>query len=125
MAKQRKNSTVKGRVGERELADVLKRFGWPARRGQQRSGVDQADVIDGPAGWHFECKRTERLNLWAAYEQAQGDCAPGEEPIVAVRRNHSPWLAVVDLRCLLRLIQRQAPRAPAEQAALDEMLDGA
>lgn len=98
------NSRQKGARGERELAGVLAEFGWPARRGQQRSGVDQADVIDGPPGIHFECKRVESLNVWAAYAQAQRDAPNDHTPVVAMRRNKSPWLAVVDLRTLLRLL---------------------
>lgn len=108
------NSRAKGKVGELELSKVLGEFGWPARRGQQRSGVDQADVIDGPPGWHFEVKRTEKIQLWKAVEQANRDAPAGEVPVVVTRRNRSPWLAVVDLRTLLRLVRAAAgePFAP-------------
>ena len=98
-------SRDKGARGERELAGVLREAGWPeARRGQQRSGLDQADVIGGPDGIHFEVKRVERLRPWAAYEQATEDAGAGEEPVVAFRRSQGPWLAIVDLRALLRLL---------------------
>lgn len=102
------NSRSKGSAGEREFAAVLRESGWPqARRGQQRSGLDQADVVDGPDGCHFEVKRVERLNVWSAYEQATRDAGPGEQPIVAMRRNRSPWLAVVDLGRLLEMLRER------------------
>ena len=112
-----KRSRDKGKRGERELAEVLREHGWRgAVRGQQRSGLDQADVVGGPAGWHFECKRVERLSLWPAWEQAQRDARAGGAGAgiaVVTRRNSSPWLAVVELRVLLRLIghEEEALRA--------------
>jgi len=112
------NSRQKGARGERELAQVLSEFGWPARRGQQRSGVDQADVIDGPPGVHFECKRVETLNVWSAYEQACRDAPAEHMPVVAMRRNKSPWLAVVDLRVFLRLLGG----APSVEKQLAQLL---
>ena len=116
--KQGSGNRRRGAEGERELAGVLREFGWNAKRGQQRSGLEQADVVDGPPGWHFECKRTEALNVWSAFAQASRDRQPGEVPVVATRRNNSPWLAVLDLRTLLRLVQANAnaplPRDPAE-----------
>lgn len=109
--KSKINSRSKGANGERELAGVLSSFGFAARRGQQRSGVDSADVIDGPPGWHFEVKRVERLNLWQAFAQAQRDAPNGETPLVAARRNHGPWLAIVDLRVLLGMIAGRSANA--------------
>lgn len=112
-----KRSRDKGKRGERELAEVLREHGWNgARRGQQRSGLDQADVVGGPPGWHFECKRVEKLALWPAWEQATRDAkaaGAGAGVAVVTRRNSSPWLAVVELRVLLRLIghEEEALRA--------------
>lgn len=103
------NSRRKGKQGELELAAVLREAGWPlARRGQQRSGVDQADVIDGPAGVHFEGKRVERLNPWKALAQARHDAPHGALPVVAARRNGSEWVAILDLRSFLGLLQAAA-----------------
>lgn len=99
------NSRQKGARGERELAAVLREEGWiGAMRGQQRSGCEQADVVGGPAGVHWEVKRVERLLLAKAVEQARRDARPGEVPIVAHRRSQEPWMATLDLRVLLRLL---------------------
>ncbi|QDP57847.1 MAG: putative protein D14 [Prokaryotic dsDNA virus sp.] len=108
------NSRQKGARGERELASVLREEGWTgAMRGQQRSGCEQADVVGGPAGVHWEVKRVERLLLAKAVEQARRDARPGEVPIVAHRRSQEPWLATLDLKVLLRLL------AWAEAAGVD------
>lgn len=114
MKPKRAEGRRKGAVGERELAAVLAAHGWPARRGQQRSGVDTADVIDGPPGWHFECKRTEALQLRKATAQAKRDAPRGTVPVVAHRWNGGPWLAIVDLDAFLRLLP---PASPAPMPA--------
>jgi len=102
---RRINSRAKGAAGEREFAAVLRAAGWPtARRGQQRSGLDQADVIDGPREVHWEVKRVEALSVWAAAAQAARDAGPGEVPVVAMRRNGGDWLAVVPLTFLLQVL---------------------
>ena len=100
----------RGKVGERELAELLRRWGFAAKRGQQRSGLDQADVIGLP-GWHIECKRVESLNVWAAFGQAARDAQAAQDrgegevaPLVAARRDRSPWLAVVRLEDFLALL---------------------
>lgn len=98
------NSCQKGKAGERELASVLREAGWlDARRGQQRSGLDQSDVIGLP-GWRLECKRVERLNVFEAFAQAQRDAGGDEEPMVAARRNGGAWLAVVRLDTMLGIL---------------------
>lgn len=122
------NSRNKGAVGERELAGVLVEFGWSARRGQQfAGGPESPDVVGGPPGYHIEVKRVEALNVWAAFAQAARDCGD-RVPMVAMRRNRSPWLAVVDLRHLLGLLRAlearggPSPQEAEVQQALREML---
>lgn len=114
------NGRAKGKTGELEFKDLLREHGWAdARRGQQRSGVDQADVIGGPPGVHFEVKRVEALNVWAAFEQAERDAPAGTTPVVAMRRNRSRWLAVLPIEVLLELLRRDG-RA---EKALDTLLE--
>lgn len=124
-----RRSKRRGKVGERELAEVLREAGFAgARRGQQRSGLDQADVIGLP-GWHVECKRTETLNVWRAFEQAARDAPAGEAPLVATRRDRSPWLVVLRLDRFLSLLpapptpgDSETGRTPEAQRVLDELL---
>ena len=57
------NSRAKGCRGEREIAKILREYGYEARRGQQYSGFNgDADVVGLP-GYHIEVKRVENLNL--------------------------------------------------------------
>jgi len=107
-----KLSRNKGAGGERELARELSRLlGVEARRGQQRcGGPDSPDVkIDIP-DLHIECKRTERLRLYEAMEQAIKDASKGLDegqqpkvPVVCHRSNRRPWLLTVRLEDLPRL----------------------
>ena len=66
------NSRQKGARGERELANVLKGYGYKeSRRGQQYCGSNgDADVV-GLTGIHIECKRVEKLNLEKAMEHSR------------------------------------------------------
>ena len=101
------NSRAKGCRGERELATWLTERGHPARRGQQfKGGADSPDVVcPSLAGLHFEVKRTERLRLHEAMQQAIDDTGPGMVPVVAYRASRKPWLAVMRLSDLMALIQ--------------------
>lgn len=99
-----KSQREKGKRGERELAGLLKEYGYDCRRGQQYCGANgDADVV-GLAGIHIECKRVERLNLEGAMQQAIEDAKAktipfGEEIIPAVfhRRNHGEWMVTMRL----------------------------
>lgn len=102
-AAQGRRSRRKGAVAEREVAALLRSRGYPARRGQQRSGRDSADVVDGPVGWHLEVKRVENLSVWKAWAQAVRD-ARDARPAVVARRSGHEWLAVVRLADLLDLL---------------------
>lgn len=65
------NSREKGCKGERELAKILRDYGYTAKRGQQYSGANgDADVV-GITGVHIECKRVERLNIHDGHESGR------------------------------------------------------
>jgi Holliday junction resolvase len=104
--KKRINSKRKGKVGELELSKKLKEYGYAARRSVQYNGKEeegQADVLGLP-GVHIECKRTERLNLYDAVEQAKRDCEGKEQlPVVFHRKNKSEWLAIMTLDDFMNL----------------------
>ena len=106
-SKRGRSSRNKGKRGEREAAKALaKVLGCTARRGQQfAGGNDSPDLITSIAGVHFEVKRTESLSLYKAIDQAQTDCKPDDVPVVLHRRNHQPWLVVVELERLPELIE--------------------
>ena len=94
----------KGKRGERELARLLKEYGYDCRRGQQYCGASgDADVVGLP-GIHIECKRVEHLNLEAAMDQsvndAEAEMLPLNDeilPAVFHRRNRGGWMVTMRL----------------------------
>ncbi len=110
-------SRRKGKRGERELAALLTAEGFPATRGQQhRGGPDSPDVlVPSLPRIYFEAKRTERLALYDAVAQAKND-AGDKLPVVAHRRNHFEWLAILHLTDLLAILREsdfvQTGKAP-------------
>lgn len=50
----------------------------------------------GLPGVHIEVKRTERLDLYGALDQARRDAKPGKLPIVVHRRNNCRWVVIQD-----------------------------
>ena len=97
------NSRQKGAKGERELASILKGYGYPCRRGQQYCGANgDADVVGLPE-IHIECKRVERLNLYEAVDQSKRDTKKEELPAVFHRKNHCEWLVTMPLEDWMKL----------------------
>jgi Holliday junction resolvase len=132
-----KRSLTKGKRGEREAAAEIRRlFGTEATRGRQFcGGPDSPDIVTGLKDVHFEVKRAESLQLYAAMEQAIED-AGGKVPVVLHRKNNQPWLAIVPLDELFRLaksiagLHEQDDGHERKDATMSEMpqkvfLDGA
>jgi Holliday junction resolvase len=114
------NSREKGKRGERQWRDELRANGYDARRGQQFAGSpDSPDVVCPALPWaHFEVKLTERLDLYAAMEQARRDSG-GKAAFVAHRRNYWPWLVTMDAERFYRLLKVDLTGQWAEQMAAD------
>ena len=99
------NSREKGEADERELAGILKKYGYDCRRGQQYCGINgDADVIGIP-GLHIECKRVEKLNIDDALEQSIRDARDGEMPVVMHRKNRKPWKVTLELDEFMKLLK--------------------
>jgi Holliday junction resolvase len=85
----------KGKIGEREVANLLKEHGFDARRGQQFKGTpDSPDVVGFP-GHHVEVKRVEALNVSAAFKRVKADASEFEIPIVFHRKSREQWLVTL------------------------------
>lgn len=91
------NSNQKGKVGEREVAEFLRSYGFEdARRSQQYAGINNdADVVGLPHA-HVEVKRVERLNISKAVQQCMRDKRADEYGTVFHRRNHEKWKVTMD-----------------------------
>lgn len=101
------NSRNKGAAGERELANILKEYGYKTRRGQQYSGANgDADVVGLP-GIHIECKRVEKLNLDMAMQQARRDAGENETPVVMHRKNRQEWKVTLSLEDFMKIYRRK------------------
>lgn len=113
------NSKRKGNAGELELLHLLEAHGLTARRNDQRytGGVDNPDLsctVDGMP-IHIECKRTEKLSLYEAMNQAERDANGHALPVVVHRRSRKPWLVVIKLDDLLKIVGKEREIAWSER----------
>ena len=97
------NSRRKGAEFERKLANILKEYGYSARRGQQYSGANgDADVVGLPHV-HIEAKAVEKLNIYDAMEQSKRDARPLEIPVVIHKKNRRNILVTMELSDFMTL----------------------
>ena len=99
-----RRSQRKGRSGEIELTNTLQAYSIPAAVGDPVNHGTTPDVTGLP-GVHVECKRVERLDLYAAMAQSRRDSAKFQDGLPAVfhRRNRSGWLVTMDLENWIKL----------------------
>lgn len=84
------NSRQKGARFERQLAKMLREYGYEAERGcQHAGGKDSPDVKHNMTRLHIEAKDVEKLNIWNALEQSKRDAGDDEIPVVMFKRNRS------------------------------------
>ena len=105
-----------------------------AERLRTAFGLHEADVWSTPGGcagedvrfstmarerigpWSFECKNTEKLNLWAAFEQCVRNAGAHNRPLVVFKRNHSEVLCALRFADFLTLLAASADATGAESA---------
>ena len=103
-----KASQRKGADGERELVSVLNGYGYRVERGGSETFGTVPDITGLP-GVHVEVKRTEKLNIQEAMEQAVRDserCDDGV-PTVFHRKNRRGWLVTMQLDNWIRLYRKE------------------
>jgi hypothetical protein len=90
------HSGNKGKRGERWARDIIKSWGFFARRGQQFAGhPDAPDVVHDIASVFVEAKWDETVSVHRAIEQAILDSGPDDVPIVLLKRNGKRGLLIV------------------------------
>lgn len=107
-----KSSQRKGRVGELELASLLREQGYgDVCPGEPQSYGAEPDIVGLP-GVHIEVKRVERLNVGEAMQQAIRDSERFRDgaPTLFHRRNRAPWLVTMRLSDWLNLYARAGPQ---------------
>lgn len=93
------NSKKKGNRFERDVASLLREYGYDTRRTVQYCGNtgDAADVVGLP-GIHIECKRQERMYLYDWMAQAKRDSeGTGRFPAVFHKKSHANILVTMEL----------------------------
>ena len=103
------NSNQKGKRGEREVAALLREYGFEARRGQQfAGGGDSPDVVHNIPGYHIEVKYTEKFQLWLAMDQACRDKKwKPDVPLVFHRKSRRPWVVVIPAKDFLKIMRNR------------------
>ena len=97
------NSKAKGARFERELAKILREYGYEARRTAQYCGNtgEAADVVGLPR-IHIEAKHQEQMRLYDWIAQAERDC--GENlPCVFHKQNGKQILVSMPLEAFITL----------------------
>ena len=99
-----KSSQRKGADGERELAAVLKEYGFDTKRGGSLSYGTLPDLYGLP-GVHMEVKRVERLNVSKAFKQSVDDSRRFNDgaPALFHRKNREQWLVTMRLADWIKL----------------------
>ena len=72
-------------------------------------GAGGEDVQLSPAArrlmpYSIECKSVEKLNVWAAYEQAEANSGE-HEPLLVMKKNRKEPLVVLDAKAFINLIK--------------------
>lgn len=99
------NSRAKGKRGELEFIQRHLIDAWPeAKRNLDQFGADKRDVIE-VAGISWQIKRVEALNFWKGFAQAKTEAAEHDIPILAARRNLSPWLCTLEANELIPMLR--------------------
>jgi len=75
----------------------------------QVMGMSGEDIVLSPAAkkvipYSFECKNTERLNLWKSLEQADGN-SDNRQPVLVFKRNRSKTYVTIDFDHFIELIK--------------------
>lgn len=102
------NSKQKGARFERQLAGLLREYGYEdARRTAQYCGnTGQASDVIGLPGLHIEAKHQEKMHLYDWMAQAKHDAAAGEEkklPAVFHKKNNAEILVTMELKDWINL----------------------
>jgi hypothetical protein len=108
------NAKQKGARGERLWRDELNAAGFSGsyRHAQQGygGGVDNADVMCPMLSeYHWECKFTQKLQIYKAMEQAVKDSAGKRIPVVASKRKNEEWLVTMKAKDFLELLKKNIP----------------
>ena len=102
----------KGKRLQNKIRDIiLEKFNNILEQDDVRSitmGDSGEDILLSPAArrvfpFSVECKNQEKLNIWEALDQAEGNSG-NHTPLVIFKRNRSKTYAVLEFKELLKLL---------------------
>ena len=97
----------KGKRGEREVVELIKRHGFEARRGQQfKGGADSPDVIHNIPNVFVEVKYREKFSIYPALGQAFDESEGNDVPVVFHRRSKQPWVVILRAEDFLIIMRK-------------------
>lgn len=113
-----KASQRKGADGERELAAILREYGYIVERGGSMSFGEVPDLVGLP-GVHIEVKRCEQVRLSEWMQQAERDSQHFKDGLPAVfhRRSREGWRVTMNLADFMRLYCRQKTQSDRQKTA--------
>ena len=113
-----KASQRKGADGERELAAVLREYGYEIKRSGSMSFGEVPDLVGLP-GVHIEVKRCEQVRLSEWMQQAERDSQHFKDGLPAVfhRRSREGWRVTMNLADFMRLYDRQKTQSDRQKTA--------
>lgn len=97
----------KGAEGEKELASLLRSYGYSVQWGGSATYGTVPDCYGLP-GIHIECKRVEKLNVSEAMKQSIRDALRFRDGLPALfhRKNRESWLVTMRLEDWMKLYRR-------------------
>lgn len=103
-----KRERRKGNAGELEVARIFKAAGFDCDRTPNSGGLRIRGDLHGDLPVHVEVKRQETARPWLWAKQARDDSQAGATWLVAMRRSHDEWLAMLPLVRVVKLLAIEA-----------------
>lgn len=103
---------AKGRKLQQETVATIKQAFPELKDNDVQSvsmGTNGEDIVMSPLAesvfpYSVECKNVERLNIWKAIEQSEGNAPRGKTPLLAIRKNRTKAFAVVPWDHFMNLV---------------------
>ncbi len=97
------NSKRKGKRGEIEAVNLLKEYGYDARRSQQYKGTKDSPDIISNFPFYIEVKNKQNLNLYDAVKKTKED---SKESLICIihKKNNEEFLITFSLKDFLKYL---------------------